>query len=243
MKKDYSVIVPVYNSERSLNELTERLKNVFLKLNKSVEIIFVDDYSTDDSWTVLKSIKAENPGLVSCIRLSQNYGQHKATLCGFQHSDANFIITIDDDLQHPPEEISKLISEMESSGSDVVYGIADNKHPVVRKTGSRFFKYFSGKLKLGYGKGSAFRLMHAALAQRISEQLSYSVFIEQLLYRNAANVSYVQVSHHARKYGSSSYSAKTILALTVKLILFNALSSKIFKQQNRQQHFLISELA
>src|ERR1044071_2348961 len=106
----YSVVVPVYNSSTSLVELCTRIRTAMIGLG-TFEIVLVDDGSTDDSWKVLKTVKEKNPDTTRIVRLSKNFGQHNALTCGFMLSKGEFIVTMDDDLQHPPEEIHKLISK------------------------------------------------------------------------------------------------------------------------------------
>ncbi|MFH2095577.1 MAG: glycosyltransferase, partial [Bacteroidota bacterium] len=89
---DYSVIVPVFNSEESLEELLEQIKKSFQSLEKTFEVIFVDDCSPDNSWEVLQKLKEDNPGdNIVLIRLTQNFGQHKATYCGMNYAKAEFM--------------------------------------------------------------------------------------------------------------------------------------------------------
>src|ERR1041385_1356950 len=136
----FSVVVPVYNSESSLRELHERLKKVMEKAG-SYELIFVDDGSKDKSWKILEEIKNANPDHVVAISLARNFGQHNAIVCGFSNAKGSRIITMDDDLQHPPEEIPKLIAKQDEKKCDIVYGIyEDRQHGVVRSAGSLFIR-------------------------------------------------------------------------------------------------------
>src|SRR5690348_16354510 len=98
----YSVVVPVYNSEGSLSELFERMDKTFKKLNETFEVVFVDDFSKDKSWEVLTRLKNQYNDRVKIIGLARNYGQHNATVCGFSFCKGAAVITIDDDLQNPP---------------------------------------------------------------------------------------------------------------------------------------------
>ena len=100
---DFSVVVPVHNSEETLEELFLRLKAVFNDLGSSFEVIFVEDGGKDNSWDVLKKLKQNFPDLIKAIKLNKNFGQHNATMCGFAFAKGDNIITIDDDLQNPPE--------------------------------------------------------------------------------------------------------------------------------------------
>lgn len=140
---EFSVVVPVFNSSESLEELTEGILQVFQELNRSFQIIFIDDRSTDDSWKVLFNLKEKYPQYLTLVRLAKNFGQHNATLCGMQLASGEKIITIDDDLQTPPAEIKKLIAWHDDKGDDVVYGISRNKnHHFIRTFGSRLIKFF-----------------------------------------------------------------------------------------------------
>ena len=119
----YSVVVPVYNSEKTLDELYLRIKNVFENtVKEKFELILVDDFSKDSSYEVMRTIQ-KNDSRVKIIQLSKNHGQQKAVLCGFEFTRGDYVITMDDDLQHPPEEIPKLIEKMNSDENiDVVIG-------------------------------------------------------------------------------------------------------------------------
>ena len=106
----YSVVVPVYNSEHTLTELYTRLEKVFREtVQEPFELILVDDGSKDRSYQIMEELRQKDPR-VKIIQMARNFGQHPALLCGFSHAEGDFIITMDDDLQHPPEEIPKLIN-------------------------------------------------------------------------------------------------------------------------------------
>ena len=130
----YTIIVPVYNSEEGLVELYDKIKDVFLEINKSFETIFIDDFSLDNSWDILEKIKTHNKNEnLTIVKLSKNYGQNKALLCGINLSAGEFIITIDDDLQVYPEEITKLINEQKKGDYDLAYGAyKSKKHSNIR---------------------------------------------------------------------------------------------------------------
>src|SRR5690348_11028641 len=100
---EYSVVVPVFNSEKTLWELCTRIETTFHKINASFEIILVNDFSHDNSWNVIKEIKQKFGDELTAIHLRRNFGQHKALLCGFQFARGEYIITMDDDLQFFPE--------------------------------------------------------------------------------------------------------------------------------------------
>src|SRR5210317_1297761 len=117
----FSVVVPVFNSEDTLGELFNRSKAVIEEMDASFEFIFVEDCGRDNSWGVLQQMKKEHPDLITAIKLHRNYGQHNATICGFGFARGEMVITIDDDLQHPPEEIPRLIEKQHEDAADIVY--------------------------------------------------------------------------------------------------------------------------
>ena len=146
MKKNISVVIPVYNSEKTLPELTPRLHTALGKLSDKHEIILVNDGSRDNSWKTVQALKAENPATIQGINLMRNYGQHNALLCGIRSARYEITVTMDDDLQHPPEEIAKLIDKLDE-GYDVVYGIPrELVHSLWRNFSSRASKYFLAKI-------------------------------------------------------------------------------------------------
>ena len=129
----YSLVVPVFNSGKHLLQLHSEIKR---SLNGKIdfEIIYVDDYSQDDSWFKLKEIKNSDSSLqIKIVRLSKNFGQHAATLCGFEHASGDFILTMDDDLEVLPSEFEKLVIEQEKSSSQVVYGEYFQRQSILRK--------------------------------------------------------------------------------------------------------------
>jgi glycosyltransferase involved in cell wall biosynthesis len=131
-----SVVVPVYNSARSLSELHARISRTFEGLNRPFELILVEDGSRDNSWEVMVSLGAADHR-VKIIRLTKNYGQHNALMCGFKFATGDLVLTMDDYLQNPPEEIPTLIQAIEGSGYDVVSGLPLHRaHSPVRNIGS-----------------------------------------------------------------------------------------------------------
>lgn len=214
---DYSVVVPVYNSSESLPELCERVCSALT--NYKFELILVDDGSTDKSWAVLKAEKAKRPDHLKIIRLSKNFGQHNAISCGFNAAKGAFAITIDDDLQHPPEEIVKLIECQKKNDSDLVYGIPENrKHGMLRIAGS-YFVTKSSKYLQGNAEGSSFRLIKREIAIQIQRHQHKSmIFIDEILSWYTNNVHTVSIAHHARKYGVSGYSSVMLVRLYFDIV-------------------------
>ena len=218
---EYSVVVPVFNSENNLNELFDRINKVFNELDKKFEIIFIEDGGSDRSWEVLTKLKKENPEIITAIKLNKNFGQHNATICGFNFAKGEFIITLDDDLQNPPEEIKKLIAACQEKESDVVYGVYEKKkHTRMRNIGSASIKMTSKKFLKGTGKGSSFRLIKREIINKITEHHHHFVFIDEILLWYTDSFSFVFVEHHKRPEGKSGYSSRKLFTLISDLIYF-----------------------
>ena len=135
-----SVVIPVYNSAGILPALIRRLESVLRAAADEFELILVDDNSPDESWRVIGELSAENE-FVRGVRMMRNYGQHNAILCGIRRARFDVVVTMDDDLQHPPEEIPKLLDEL-SRGFDVVYGSPETEqHGFLRDLASVITKF------------------------------------------------------------------------------------------------------
>lgn len=218
---EYSVVVPVFNSEETLEELFSQTAAVFEQLEASFEMVFVEDYSKDGSWNVLEKIKKASPDQVTAIRLHQNYGQHNATVCGFSFARGQKIITIDDDLQHPPAEILKLIEKQKEDDADIVYGVFRKKqHSHLRNAGSSSVKRTSKMLLKGTGKGSSFRIIKKDIIRKLLEHTVHFVFIDQLLLWHTNHIDFVEVEHHKRKVKKSGYTTKKLFMLVTDLTYF-----------------------
>ncbi len=220
-RPDYSVIVPVYNSENTLEELFDRTRALFSELDHSFEVIFVEDNGKDKSWEVLKKIKSQYPDVVTAVKLAKNFGQHNATFCGLARARGNFVITIDDDLQLPPEEINKLIDAYEESHSDLVYGLfKDKKHNPARNISSASFNQTSRIFMKGPGKGSSFRLMTRDLVDNILNHFQSFVFLDEIINWYTSDISYVLVKHMQRKDDQSGYTSRKLVRLFSNIVLF-----------------------
>lgn len=189
-------------------------------MGKAYEMIFVDDGSRDGSWTTLKKIKEQYGEKIVAIRLAKNFGQHSATFCGFNFAKGSYVITIDDDLQCPPEEIPNLIGKMEESDAELVYGVySKKKHSFFRNLGSKYFKkisYLLGRPK----EGSSFRLISRNIIEKIIMHHQNFVFIDEILHWYTDYVSLVTVEHHPRKYKKSGYSSRKIWSLLANIMIY-----------------------
>lgn len=209
----YSIVVPVYNSDQSLMELCTRIDKALQAYN--YEVVLVDDGSSDNSWQVINTIKQNLGNKVTAISLNKNHGQHTALFCGFQYCKGDFIITMDDDLQHPPEEIVKLIAKQDEAQADVVYGIYEVKHhSALRNSGSFFVRKTSNVAGSNSGLGSSFRLVRKSIIDQIVQnQKNVFFYLDEVFYWYTASFAYVNVQHQPRSKGESGYTMYKLLSL------------------------------
>ncbi len=220
----YSVVVPVYNSALSLEELFEGLTRVFGEMNASFEAIFVDDCSADESWAVIGRLKTAHPDRVTGIRLSRNFGQHNATFCGLNYARGEVVVTIDDDLQTPPAEILKLADCRSRTGADLVYGIYGRKqHSAVRNLGSRSLKQSAKVLHDSPGEGSSFRMISAELVAKILHHQQNFIYLDEILPWYTADIAFTEVTHLPRKHRQSGYSFGSLFKLFTDIVLYYTL--------------------
>jgi glycosyltransferase involved in cell wall biosynthesis len=204
--RGFSVIVPVYNSATILPRLVERLNGVLEPMMIEFELVLVNDSSSDDSWTRIVEL-AESDPRVRGIDLVRNYGQHAATLAGIRAARGDVVITIDDDLQNPPEEIPRLLAKLDE-GSDVVYGVAlTGDRGLVRNLLTWITKR---ALRVATGPQvptnvSGFRVFRTALRQSFEAFRSPYVSVDVLLSWGASSFASVPVRHEPRRDGRSGY--------------------------------------
>jgi glycosyltransferase involved in cell wall biosynthesis len=216
---DVSVVVPVYGSERTLPLLYPRVRDVFAALGRSFEIIFVDDGSRDRSWAELQSLHAADPERVVAIQLMRNFGQHNALMAGFHHARGAVIVTMDDDLQHPPEEIPKLISTLEAGDLDVVYGVYDSKkHATWRNAGSSLaIRFFQSIFQVSVTP-TAFRAIRRVVIESILGYERNFTIIDGLLVWSTTRLGEVTVEHKPRAEGRSRYNLRKLLLQSMNLL-------------------------
>ena len=217
----YSVVVPVFNSSGSIAELFTRIRETFRCMNETWELILVDDGSTDESWKIICDVHKSDPDHCRAVRFSRNFGQHNAVLCGISYARGQQIITLDDDLQQPPEEIPKLVAVFVECGSDLVYGYyKKKKHSLIRNIGSRLIKRSARYFYEAPGEGSSFRLMRRQLALQVLNHAQGFVYIDELLLWYTTDISFAEVKHEKRRSGRSGYSGYKLFKLTLNLILY-----------------------
>ena len=212
-------MVPVYNSEASLRLLVERLQPVLAQASADYELLLVNDGSRDGSWEVISELTSQY-SWVRGFDMMRNYGQHNALLCGIRAARYAITLTVDDDLQHPPEEIPRLLQKL-NEGYDVVYGAPQKQqHGFLRDTAS-----WITKLMLQNAMGaenarnvSAFRALRTDLRRAFVDYRSSFVSLDSLLTWGSTRFSSVQVRHEARPFGTSNYNLRKLLLHAVTML-------------------------
>lgn len=218
---NFSIIVPVFRSVSSLEPLFKGVQDVMNELSSSFELIFVEDNGSNESWEELVRLKKLYPEFIKIIRLSRNFGQNGATLCGIDEAIGSKIITIDDDLQTPPQEIKKLIKAQEEYQVDVVYGKqSDQGTSWLRRIGARIVKRIFNQNQGGTSVGSSFRLIDTHVAERLRFHSQDHLFINQVISWYTLNFKFVEVEHNHRKEGESGYSLLHLISISFRLIFY-----------------------
>ncbi|MBL4669827.1 MAG: glycosyltransferase [Flavobacteriales bacterium] len=218
---DISVIVPVYNSLESLESLFIEVQKVMKKLNKSFEVVFVEDHSSKESWNELLRLKKQHGDSVSLIRLTKNFGQNGATLCGIDQARGNKIITIDDDLQTPPSEIEKLLAIHEDTEADVVYGTyPDENQSFLKNIGTKTIKKIFSGVEGGSRIGSSFRFIDGNIKESLRYHSHDHLFINQVISWYTSDIETVEVVKNERFDGVSGYSYYKLFRIGLRLIFY-----------------------
>ena len=214
-----SVVIPVYRSAQTLPELLARLRSTLDLLGRSWEIVLVDDGSPDGTWDVLAGLVRESgPGL-RAIRLMRNYGQHNALMCAFRHATGEVVVTLDDDLQNPPEEIPKLLRSLDETSADLVYGSYGSKrHDFWRNAGSSVINAFYRFVFRTGVTVTSFRAIRRPLLDCILRYDLNFTFIDGLLAWNTQRIVEVPVRHVPRPSGRSGYSLARLATLALNLL-------------------------
>ncbi len=214
-----SVIVPVYNSEKTLAELVERLEPVLKDCQTPYELILVNDGSRDRSWEAIQSL-SRSYRWVRGVNLMRNYGQHNALLCGLRAARYATSVTIDDDLQHPPEEIPRLLAQL-AEGEDVVYGTPIKQaHTLWRNLASTITRLaLQGTMGIENArKVSAFRALRTQIRSAFEQYQSPFVILDVLLTWGTTRFSAVPTRHDARQRGVSNYNFSKLIVLGINML-------------------------
>jgi undecaprenyl-phosphate 4-deoxy-4-formamido-L-arabinose transferase len=219
VKKDkISVVIPVYNEEKVLERLFERLVPVMEGMNRDYEIVLVDDGSTDGSLDILIR---HTGAKIRVVELTRNYGQHAAVFAGFESSDGDVIVTLDADLQNPPEEIPRLVKVMEEGNYEVVGTVRKaRKDSIFRKIPSRIVNAMTKRITGVHLNdwGCMLRAYRRHVVEYMVSSREHSTFIPALATSFAKDVTEIDVAHEERFAGESKYSLTKLITLHFDLI-------------------------
>ena len=216
-----SFVIPVYHGEKTIEPLFERIQSYCTEYNHTYEVIFVWDCGPDNSWNIIKSLKKLNPNIITGVKLSRNFGQHNAIICGCSLAKGTFIVTMDEDLQQDPYDVEKLLTEQLVDDFDVVYGkFPDPKHSLFRNITSTTLKktlqYSIPELHKDY---SPLRLIRSEIALELPTLKNSYTFLDGYLTWLTKSVSSIPVTHHQRLNGQSSYTISKLIEHSINIFI------------------------
>jgi undecaprenyl-phosphate 4-deoxy-4-formamido-L-arabinose transferase len=226
-----SIVIPVYNEEAGLAVLFARLYPALDALGQSYEVIFVNDGSRDRSAALLREQFARRPDVTRVVLLNGNFGQHMAIMAGFERCRGERVVTLDADLQNPPEEIGKLLAKMDE-GHDYVGGVRSERHDnAFRRFGSRAMNRLRERITRirMTDQGCMLRAYSRDIVEAINSCREVSTFIPALAYTFAHSPAEVEVAHEPRAAGTSKYSLYSLVRLNFDLVTgFSVVPLQIF---------------
>ncbi len=220
-KAKVSIIIPVYNSFEILDELNQRILKTFenINLSESFEVIMINDFSKDKSWEKIEHLSSKY-NYIKGIKLSENFGQHNAIMAGLNNCNGEYVITIDDDLQHPPEFFPEIIKKLDNS--DVCYtNYRNRKHNSWKKTISIINNIVSSFLlnKPLNIYMSSFRGLKRNIVLEIIKFKKPNVYIDGIIIGATKNIGMITVDHDERKSGKSNYDLRKLFILWSNMII------------------------
>lgn len=214
---DVSIVVPVYNGATALAELRERVAKAMQASGYHHELILVDDRGQPQTWPAIQALASRNPEVIG-VRLSRNFGQHAATICGIGCARGEWIVTLDDDLEHPPESIPALLSAGDPD-HPLVYGVfAKRTHASYRNFSSELMRHL---LKRAFPDMNedycSFRAIHAPLAAQLNRFGLNKPYIDGMLSWLTSSTRAVEVPHLSREHGHSAYTLRKLISHAVNI--------------------------
>ena len=214
-----SVVVPVFNGESSLGELVSRLPPVLHALCENYELILVNDGSEDGSWETITRLAADHDW-INGIDLMRNYGQHNALLCGIRAAKHEIVVTLDDDLQHPPEEIPKLVRKL-AEGYDIVYGTPEKRQHGLWRDLAALVTRWTLRSALGSKVPhdfSAFRALRTQTRDAFEQYHTPFVSVDVLLTWASTRWASIKVRHDTRQLGASTYTFHRLVSYSLVMM-------------------------
>lgn len=215
-----SIVVPVYRSATILPQLVEQIDAEMCKegLADNFELLLVNDASPDNSWQIIRSLAAAHP-FIKGISLRRNFGQHNAIMAGLNHISGEFVVLMDDDLQHPPQAIGEIVRTL-AEGYDVCYtNYVNRQHALWKKLGSQFNDWVAARM-LGKPKGlylSSFKGLRKEIAQEIIRYDGPYAYVDGLILDVTRSITTIDIEHQARHEGEGNYNLRRSISLWMKM--------------------------
>jgi undecaprenyl-phosphate 4-deoxy-4-formamido-L-arabinose transferase len=218
-KVKLSIVIPLYNSENTIEKLIKTLINQIGKLFQSLEIVLVNDDSKDKTEDKVLHLYEKYPNNIKYIALTKNFGEHNAVMCGLNYVTGDYAVIMDDDFQNPPAEVIKLVNKIKE-GYDVVYSFyKKKKHSWLRVLGSKFNDWVATKL-LKKPKGlylSSFKILNKEVVDRIIQYKGPYPYIDGIILQMTNNIGTQECLHAKREEGKSNYTLKKLIHLWLNM--------------------------
>lgn len=221
-----SVVIPVYNSEKTIETLTEKLVTELDRITNDFEILFINDASPDNSWSVIEKLCQKNKRIIG-FDLSRNFGQHPAILCGLTNASGDVIIVMDCDLQEDPKYIPQLIKEYEN-GNDIVFTVRKKRNYVwwknlTAKLFASVYNYLIDDKRLLTSQAvGSYSLISKKVANAFKQYGDYQFHYLMVLRWLGFKQTYIEIEHYERSTGKSSYNFKRLLEHALVAIVFQS---------------------
>jgi len=218
--KTLSIVIPVYNSEKTIGHLCASLIMMYSQRWK-LDIILVNDGSKDSSDSVCRALQTSHPGSVTYIRLARNFGEHNAVIAGLHHAIGDYCVTMDDDFQNPPAEVQRLVAEIEK-GYDVVYAQYQNKRDSWFRNFGSMINDRMANLVLQKPPDlylSSFKVMNRFLVKEVIKYTTPEPYLDAIILRITDNIGRISLEHAERTASKSGYTMRKLVSLWGSMVI------------------------